>query len=319
MTSRIHTQNQRTNKQTQDLLTTPVQAMFKARPFVVQTQTANQVQQPDLNTSLIQAKHYGHHLNQIDASVSKPEALQPKMETGPVQLAPKRKRDSATGGNSTGQLNKRRRRPNLTIDTNPTGKELYDKRNAAGYKNQSHDHKNMMPLYEKAAVSPQPPNRNKKDWLYSPSRRFETHTPTHTNPPRIVKGHTNTVMGHKPDAAQHWNDVGHKQSRKDNQEHNKQTSSYHGLEDSKASAASGSKTDRYGSPSPSIGSHPSHWDVTHPEFNPRVPWTKHLRQPDGKGGYEHVKYDPSKKQYVKKGMIDKVVEKFKGLLKKRKN
>lgn len=88
MTNRKHTQNQHTKKETQDLSTTSMQGMFQPRPFVVQTQKANQEKQPDLNTSLTQAKHYGHHLNQIDASVSKPEALQPKMEIGkPVQFA----------------------------------------------------------------------------------------------------------------------------------------------------------------------------------------------------------------------------------------
>ncbi|MEH1930301.1 hypothetical protein [Nostoc sp.] len=110
MTSQIHAQNQHTKKETQDLSNTPVQGMFKARPFVVQAQKANQVQQPDLKTSLIQAKRYGHHLNQIDsASASNPEALQPKMETAnPVQLAPKRKRKPK----STNQ-------PANTLSTNP--------------------------------------------------------------------------------------------------------------------------------------------------------------------------------------------------------
>ncbi|MHC5732145.1 MAG: hypothetical protein ACYTXY_50415, partial [Nostoc sp.] len=95
-------------KETQDLSNTPVEGMFKARPFVVQVQKANQVQQPDLKTSLIQAKRYGHHLNQIDsASVSKPEVLQPKMETGkPVQLS-KKKKDRPTGTTlpATGRIN----------------------------------------------------------------------------------------------------------------------------------------------------------------------------------------------------------------------
>ena len=96
MTSRIRTQNQLAKKKTQDLSNNPDQGMFKSRPFVVQTQKANLVQQPDLKTSVIQAKHYGHHINQIDISVSKQEALQPKMEIRkPVQLAPKRKRNTS--------------------------------------------------------------------------------------------------------------------------------------------------------------------------------------------------------------------------------
>ncbi|MBE9215062.1 hypothetical protein IQ247_20745 [Plectonema cf. radiosum LEGE 06105] len=292
MTNQIHHQNQRPK---QPQLSIPAQGRFQPRPFVMQTQKATQGEQPDLKKSLIQAEQYSHHLERV----SKPQVSQPKMEIEkPVQLARKRKQNPATAGNSTGQTNRVRKRPNLTINTNPSGKSPHSRREAAGYKNPSHDHGNMMPLYEQAAVSPQDPSRTKKDWLYSPSRRFYVHSPTHTAQPQIVQGHSNTVMGHKPDAAQHWNTIGHKQTRKANQQHNKETSSYHGLEDARASAASGSKTDRYQSPSPSIGSHPSHFDVRNPDFNPRAPWTHKLRESDGKGGWNHVKYDPKKNDYV---------------------
>lgn len=98
----MNSQNQHTEKETQDLSNTPAQGTFKARPFVVQAQKANQEQQPDLKTSLIQAKHYGHNLNQINASVSNPEALQPKMEIGtPVQLAKKKKKTSTAAATHT--------------------------------------------------------------------------------------------------------------------------------------------------------------------------------------------------------------------------
>ena len=94
----MNSQNQHTEKETQDLSNTPAQGTFKARPFVVQAQKANQEQQPDLKTSLIQAKHYGHNLNQINASVSNPEALQPKMEIGtPVQLAKEKEENKHRG------------------------------------------------------------------------------------------------------------------------------------------------------------------------------------------------------------------------------
>jgi hypothetical protein len=249
----------------------------------VQSKSDSQ-QKPDLKASLIQAEKYNHHLSKINlAEQSTLTPVQSKLEgKQPIQLGRVKRnkpQSLSTGQNLTGQPKNRRNKPNLTINTNLANSTVkpHSRRNAAGYKNPSHKHPNMMPLFENAALSPVDTTRNKKDWLYSPSRRFNTHTPTHTQPPKIVKGHQNTVMGHKPDAAEKWNTVGHKQSRKDNMHYNRQTSSYHGLEEAKKSAASGSKTDRYNSPSPSKGSHPSYYDRTHPNFNPSNPWPNRFR------------------------------------------
>ncbi|MEH1902057.1 MAG: hypothetical protein V7L04_11745 [Nostoc sp.] len=303
MTSRLHVPNNITTKAMSSFSTAPTQGMFQSRPFVVQAQSANQVS--DLNTSLIRSEKYGHNLNQMHStSDSDITAVQSKQDNQPVQLArgQKRQSSSSVGNNLIGQPKIRKKKPKLTIDTNPTGKAPHTRRNAAGYKNPSHDHKNMLPLY--SPVSPIPPtiknDKQKKEWLLAPNRRLNTYSPTHTNPPTIVQGHQNTVMGHKPDAAEVWNTGGHKNSRKDNLEHNRQTSSYHGLEDRQKSDASGSQADRYNSPSPTIGSHESYFNVRHPDFDPRNPWTNRFREPDSNGGWKGVKYDSATKDYVPK-------------------
>jgi hypothetical protein len=73
------------NKKSQGETLAPTSGMLQGRSFAVQ----GKVEKPDLKTSLMRAERYGHHLNQIgSASVSQPEALQPKMDIGnPVQLA----------------------------------------------------------------------------------------------------------------------------------------------------------------------------------------------------------------------------------------
>jgi hypothetical protein len=135
-------------------------------------------------------------------------------------------------------------------------------RTAAGYVNPSHMAPSVRPLFLDAALSPRDTNRDEEDWLFSPSRRFEVHTPTHTSPPEVVHGHGNTVMGHGPvDAVDDWNSVGHTRPRNANLAHNRDASIYHGLEDYRRSASSGGRTtSRYVDPSPALGSHPSHYD-----------------------------------------------------------
>ncbi len=265
MRNQPSTQTKNTKKQISDFFKAPEQGMFKSRPFVMQQLTAENSLQSNLHTSLRQTEHYGHNLNQMQPTkVLDTTAVQPKMGTGqPKQLA---------------------KRPK-----NPLGLTVNTRREASGFVNPSHQHANMRPLFEKAAVSPVNSTRPLNEWLYSPSRRFYTHTPTHTQPPGITQGHSNTVMGHNPDAVSRWNDYGHQQPRTDNFTENRRASLYHGLEDRASSNASGGGTkERYLSPSPTIGSHPSYFDVTHPDFNPRNPWSDHFRQPDGNGGYQHT-------------------------------
>ncbi len=84
MKSRIRTHKKRTREQTPDFSATPAQPMFQSRPFVVQTQSTQKSQQPDLKTSLMQAKRYGHHLSRIQPTgVSAGVVTQPM----PIQRA----------------------------------------------------------------------------------------------------------------------------------------------------------------------------------------------------------------------------------------
>lgn len=83
MASRLRTRQKISSKQTPDFSTAPAQAMFQSRPFVVQTQTAQKPQQPDLKTSLMRAQRYGHNLSRMHpARVSAPIAIQPKQGNG---------------------------------------------------------------------------------------------------------------------------------------------------------------------------------------------------------------------------------------------
>lgn len=84
MKSRMRTHKKRTKEQTQEFSSAPAQGMFQSRPFVVQTQQAEKSQQPDLNTSLMRAERYGHHLGR------KKKTENP--ENKPVQLVSNKKK-----------------------------------------------------------------------------------------------------------------------------------------------------------------------------------------------------------------------------------
>ncbi len=89
MQSRQRSQTKNPQKYSSVFSSTSTGGMFESRPFVVQQQRAQELQQSDLKTSLMRAERYGHHLSSIDsASVSEPIGVQAKMEMGkPVQLA----------------------------------------------------------------------------------------------------------------------------------------------------------------------------------------------------------------------------------------
>lgn len=144
------------------------------------------------------------------------------------------------------------------------------RRTGAGFDNPSHDHSNMTPLWRAAAVSPIPfasGTPAEKNHLMDPARHFNT-LDSSGQPTRVkIQGHSNGVLGHSEDASAYWNRVGHTQLRSDNMLHNRQTSTYHGIEEKGASAASGSSVAGYRSPSPSR-SHRSHWDSNDPNFKP---------------------------------------------------
>ncbi|MDI3291011.1 hypothetical protein [Polyangium sp. 15x6] len=166
-----------------------------------------------------------------------------------------------------------RNNPQISAAPSRTG-GTWSRREASGFINPAHTAMSVRPLFLGAAVSPVDTTRQQADWLFSPSRRFYTYTPTHTQAPLIVTGHSNTVMGHNPDAVDRWNSYGHKQTRAQNRAENSQASFYHGLEDrGRSNASGGATTARYLSPNASLGSHAEHYDTTDPNFDSRVPWT----------------------------------------------
>jgi RHS repeat-associated protein len=182
----------------------------------------------------------------------------------------------------------------LYEERSPAGRFASEKRrDAGGYINPKHLHGNMLPLWRAAAVSP-PPKFKRGDevkWLGNPRRRFATKTQS-GQPLGIIYGHSGGVLGHNPSAGAHWNSTGIYQPRDSNLQHNRQTSSYHGIEPSTYSSASGSREPRYSSPNPAQG-HRSYWDRNDPNFT-GGPWASWERintppptPPPASGGYGH--------------------------------
>ena len=76
-------------------------------------------------------------------------------------------------------------------------------------------------------------------------------------------------MGHHPEgASEHWNRIGHTQTKQDNNKWNKDDNNYWGVEDAATSQATGGGTDRYLIPGPPDhpDSHPMWWDPNHPDY-----------------------------------------------------
>ncbi|MDF5734753.1 MULTISPECIES: hypothetical protein [unclassified Nostoc] len=69
MQNREHTQNKNFDLRT-SAFSNPTTGIFDSPPFVVQSKNDNQVQQPDLKASLIQAEKYGHHLGRFQSTSS---------------------------------------------------------------------------------------------------------------------------------------------------------------------------------------------------------------------------------------------------------
>ncbi|MEH2361638.1 hypothetical protein [Nostoc sp.] len=83
MQSRQYSQTKNIQKQTSAFSIPPVQGMFESRPFVVQQQTTEKSQLPDLKTSLMQAERYGHHFDRIyPTELSAATGLQPNHKMG---------------------------------------------------------------------------------------------------------------------------------------------------------------------------------------------------------------------------------------------
>ncbi|WP_326953007.1 RHS repeat-associated core domain-containing protein [Amycolatopsis sp. NBC_01286] len=152
----------------------------------------------------------------------------------------------------------------------PTGAQKYDRRTAAGYENPKHEHGNMLPLWKDAALSPVPAGKKPdKSWLMHPDRRFDTKQPGESyngTSGNEIKGHKNGVLGHDEAAGSNWNREGMGRTRKENLEHNRQESTYHGIESKERSNASGAHEDRYKSPHPSDNADRAYWDRNDPGF-----------------------------------------------------
>lgn len=143
-------------------------------------------------------------------------------------------------------------------------------RSVAGMDNLKHDNSKMLPIFRANALSPiphEPGSTEERKHLMDENRRYRTQSSGGT-PTGEVKGHKNTVMGHKKDcsAGQYFNSVGHTQHRDENKYYNSQASSFHGLEKKHLSAKSGHKEERYLKPSPSKGSHACYWNEDHPDY-----------------------------------------------------
>jgi len=130
----------------------------------------------------------------------------------------------------------------------PAGKS---KRVLFGYVNPSHKSTVGLSLLEDGAHTPYDNSRwnTKADWLLSPSRNFHTSSPTtHTRDAALTQGHSHVVFGHDMGASVHFNSTGHTQTVEKNKKWNQQKSTYHGLENYKASAQSGSLAPTYMTP-----------------------------------------------------------------------
>ncbi|ATY10265.1 hypothetical protein CU254_07170 [Amycolatopsis sp. AA4] len=144
-----------------------------------------------------------------------------------------------------------------------------------GYKNLSHRHSKMRPLFEQHAVSPPPPFRRRGEdtkWYMDPKRRYQTYDYL-GNPTGIVRGHSNVVMGHNPSAGTHFNQTGIHQTPAQNFAHNSDVRIFKHLEPAKASAASGSQEPRFKAPDPS-NSNRVYWDKNQSGYvgNPEHDW-----------------------------------------------
>jgi hypothetical protein len=149
--------------------------------------------------------------------------------------------------------------------TAPTNRQMF------GYQNPTHNSQLGLELLEDGANTPYDSSRwnDKEDWLMSPNRNFVTYSPnSRTQDSVFTQNHSNVVLGHDEGASVHFNRIGHTQTPQQNQQYNKTNIAYHGLEQRSKSNKSGGSSDRYVTPSQSLGSHPMYWDPTHKNYDP---------------------------------------------------
>jgi RHS repeat-associated protein len=162
------------------------------------------------------------------------------------------------------------------------------RRHAAGYDNPSHSHANMLPHWRRAAASPPPRFRNRAEerrWLMDQRRRYRATSPSGRQT-GIIQGHSNGVLGHNPSASAHWNNNGMQNTRQSNIQHNRDTNTYHGIEDRGRSNASGASEPRFQDPTPSNGANRIYWDPRTPGYQggPWPSWSPYNPPTGGSGG-----------------------------------
>ncbi len=184
MKSRIRTQKKRTREQIPDT-TAQAKPMFQSRPFVVQSQSAQKSQPPDLKTSLKQAERYGHHVSQMQLTgVSAREAVQPK-KTDASSKAECIQR-AKTGGNKDDEREKPADSSKPGAQRNTSGQEESDsnaiteaprtpERGEQGGNEQLQEGMSKLNIGDAKEDTQPKPNRKPVNYFSSNSLRFARH------------------------------------------------------------------------------------------------------------------------------------------------
>ncbi|MFB2891750.1 DUF4157 domain-containing protein [Aerosakkonemataceae cyanobacterium BLCC-F50] len=137
-------------------------------------------------------------------------------------------------------------------DTNPNNRSKY------GYSNPAKDSAVGLQILSKGLRSDSPEPILKDDANYHKNKaQYDSTRPGSTYKNFV---YSFAILGHKdPGASGHWNRIGHKQSKAENQAWNKEPNSYQGPEHKEESSASGGSAERYRVPSKAIGSHSDWW------------------------------------------------------------
>lgn len=146
------------------------------------------------------------------------------------------------------------------------------RREAFGYRNPTHNSTVGLELLEEGAQTPYDPSRwnDKEEWLLSPSRHYQTYSPTSRKPDKVFsQGHSTVVFGHDEGASEHFNRVGHSQTPDQNRQWNQRKDTFHGLERRDKSNKSGSLAPEYEKPSKKKGSNPMYYDPKDSKYDPK--------------------------------------------------
>jgi len=82
MAKRVFSRVKSPSKRSSEFSSVSDGGMFESRPFVVQSKVGEEGKQKDLKTSLMQAEHYGHHLNQMQLAAVSYRGVVQRMNDG---------------------------------------------------------------------------------------------------------------------------------------------------------------------------------------------------------------------------------------------